>query len=412
MKIILFEDTGFKNLLPLVYFRPIWELRCGAFTLCEKIRIQLKDHSFYYLARDHLQKYYLDEQLVFDLIPTEETLFINGRWLAKGDQLQECLNLAEGFCLTNTTEVLAFKAAKKNLKNYFTEGILLSDRVQNDFTPISISTNLIKFPWDLIYANGDEIVSDISLLKMRHHFDGRIDQNVNFLGKEDIYLSAGSRLMPGVTINAENGPVWIDQNATVMPHAVLEGPLYLGKNSTIKTGAKIWENTTIGPMCKVGGDVEESVILAYSNKQHEGFLGHAYLAEWINIGADTNNSDLKNNYGEITVFLNGFPVNTGKQFLGLIMGDHSKTAINTMLNTGTVVGVNCNVFGSGFPPKFIPSYSWGGEVELREYQFEKAIETARSAMKRRQRDFTEKDLRLFEETKKMAKDIENRMRMK
>jgi UDP-N-acetylglucosamine diphosphorylase/glucosamine-1-phosphate N-acetyltransferase len=218
--------------------------------------------------------------------------------------------------------------------------------------------------------------------------------------------------MPGVTINAEHGPVWLDQDATVMPHAVLEGPLYLGKNSIIKTGAKIWENTTIGPMCKVGGDVEESIILAYSNKQHEGFLGHAYLAEWINIGADTNNSDLKNNYGEITVFLNGYPVNTGKQFLGLIMGDHSKTAINTMLNTGTIVGVNCNVFGSGFPPKFIPSYSWGGEIGLREYQFEKAIETARSAMKRRQRDFTEKDLRLFEETKKMAKDIEKRMRIK
>jgi hypothetical protein len=175
MKIILFEDAGFKNLLPLVYFRPIWELRCGAFTLGEKIRIQLKEHSFFYLSRDHLQKYYLDEKLIFDLTSTEETLFINGRWLAKTDQLQECLNLAEGYYLTNANEVLAFKVAKKNLKNYFAEGILFSDRVQNDFTPISISTNLIKFPWDLIYANGDEIVSDISLLKMRPQLDGRIE---------------------------------------------------------------------------------------------------------------------------------------------------------------------------------------------------------------------------------------------
>ncbi|OPX32048.1 hypothetical protein B1H10_08075 [candidate division KSB1 bacterium 4484_188] len=232
------------------------------------------------------------------------------------------------------------------------------------------------------------------------------------LGKENVHIAAGARVMPGVVLNAESGPIYIDQGAVVMPNAVLEGPLYLGKKSRIKIGAKIYQDTTIGPVCKVGGEVEGSIIHSYSNKQHDGFLGHSYLAEWVNIGADTNNSDLKNTYGEITVFLNGSPVKTGKRFVGLIMGDHSKTGINTMLNTGTIVGVNCNVYGAGFPPKFIPSFSMGGSSGFREYNFEKALEVAEIVMSRRQVKFSEKHKNMFRAARELAYQVENRARVR
>ena len=204
----------------------------------------------------------------------------------------------------------------------------------------------------------------------------------------------------------ENGPVWIDDGVTVMANAVLEGPLYIGKDSKIKIAAKIYENTTIGPLCKIGGEVEGSIIQGYSNKQHDGFLGHAYLGSWVNLGADTNNSDLKNNYGMIQALLNGEKVDTGSQFVGLMMGDHSKSGINVMFNTGTIVGTNCNIFGAEMPPKFVPSFSWGGAAGFAEYQFEKAINVAKTVMSRRKVEFTKNDRHLFENVHQLAEKLE------
>ncbi|MFQ5584711.1 MAG: hypothetical protein ACE5GL_09785, partial [Calditrichia bacterium] len=209
-----------------------------------------------------------------------------------------------------------------------------------------------------------------------------------------------------VVIDAENGPVWIDEDAVIMANAVLEGPIYIGKKSRIKIGAKLYENTTIGPVCKIGGEVEGSIIQGYSNKQHDGFLGHAYLGSWVNLGADTNNSDLKNNYGMIRVLLNGKPVNSGKRFLGLMMGDHSKTAINTMFNTGTIVGVNCNIFGAGMPPKFVPSFSWGGAEGIADFILDKAMHIAKNVMARRNVEFTHRDEQLFKEVRRYSSKIE------
>jgi len=203
--------------------------------------------------------------------------------------------------------------------------------------------------------------------------------------------------MPGVVIDAESGPVWIDDHAQIMPQAVLEGPLAVGANSIIKVGAKIYENTTIGPVCKVGGEVEESIFQSYSNKQHDGFLGHSYLGSWINLGADTNNSNLKNNYAEVQIW--NYPqerlISTGRQFCGLIMGDHSKCGINTMFNTGTVIGVSANIFGSNFPRNFIPSFSWGGASGFITYALDKASETADLVMNRKNEDYTDEDRKIM-----------------
>jgi len=216
-------------------------------------------------------------------------------------------------------------------------------------------------------------------------------------------IGEGTKVKPGVVLDAENGPIYIGSNATIFSNAVIEGPAFVGDRSLIKIGAKIYENTSIGEVCKVGGEVEGSIIHSYSNKQHDGFLGHAYLGMWVNLGADTNNSDLKNNYGNVKMVIDGKAVDTGSMFMGLVMGDHSKSSINTMFNTGTVVGVSSNVYGSGFPPKAVPSFAWGGGGELTTYEIGKAIDVARRVMGRRKMELSpveEAVLRhVFEQTK-------------
>ncbi|MBI4810593.1 MAG: transferase, partial [Ignavibacteriales bacterium] len=203
-----------------------------------------------------------------------------------------------------------------------------------------------------------------------------------------IIIGKGSKIKPGAVLDAEKGPIIIGINVTIMPNAVIEGPVFIGDNSIIKIGAKIYHGTSIGKWCKVGGEVEASIIQSYSNKQHDGFLGHSYLGSWINIGADTNTSDLKNNYGTVRVYVNGKMIDSGLQFVGLTMGDHSKSGINTMFDTGTVVGISSNIYGSGFPSKFIPSFAWGGEKQFTAYDLEKSIDTMKKVMARRNVNLT------------------------
>lgn len=413
MKIVLFEDSQFANLLPLTYFRPVWELRCGIQTLGEKIRKLFPKQSFGYSARQYLMDYYLHPAECFHpSLPQEEVLFINGRILATSSLRKNLKEIsAKTALISDDNTIIAWRAEKQNLTFYFEQGIIQSERVLNDFPSQKISLALIQYPWDLIDRNGDQICQDAKQLKKLGQHFGRFDKGCHILNPKNIYLAKGSRVMPGTVLDAESGPIWIGQNTTVLPNAVLRGPLAIGNDSLVKIGAKLYQNTSIGPVCKVGGEVEGSIIQGFSNKQHDGFLGHAYLGAWINIGADTNNSDLKNNYGQISVYLNNRTVETGKRFLGLMMGDHTKTAINTMFNTGTVVGVNCNIYGEGFPPKFIPSFSWGGSGGMKEYQFEKALEVARVVMGRRNIPFTEKYMKLFEAVKQLTLQIENRARI-
>ena len=205
----------------------------------------------------------------------------------------------------------------------------------------------------------------------------------------NIIAGTGCSIKPGVVLDASRGPIILGNNVEVMANAVVVGPCFIGDHSTIKIGAKIYEKTSIGAWCKVGGEVEGSIILGFSNKQHDGFLGHSYLGQWVNLGADTNTSDLKNNYGQVRVTFPWGQVNSGTMFLGSLIGDHSKAGINTMLNTGTVIGVGANVFGGGFPSKSIPSFAWGGSHGFVEYDRDKAIQTARTVMLRRKITMTD-----------------------
>jgi UDP-N-acetylglucosamine diphosphorylase/glucosamine-1-phosphate N-acetyltransferase len=265
---------------------------------------------------------------------------------------------------------------------------------------------MISYPWDLVNLNGAEIVADFALLapEKEKRMRGTVYEGAHLVNPGNIVIGEGSKVKPGVVLDAEGGPIWIGNNVTVFPNAVIEGPAFVGDRSLVKVGAKIYENTSIGPVCKVGGEVEGAVIHSYSNKQHDGFLGHAYLGMWVNLGADTNNSDLKNNYGNVKLVIDGETVDSGSMFMGLVMGDHSKSSINSMFNTGTVVGVSSNIFGSGFPPKSVPSFAWGGAEGLKTYDLEKALEVARRVMGRRKMALSgaeEKVLRaVFELTKK------------
>ena len=396
----IFEDDHYANLLPLTYCRPVYDLRCGMTTLREKI-VRLFPGIPVHL---HCRPYLAD--LVREQNPRtpvnaggpRRTLFINGRVIAHEALAKKLRLKGNDVVLLSGDTVVAARVSDANL------GALASAMESG---PLSVESfgglprdvmeeQLVGYPWDLTGMNGQALVSDFSaLVGKKKRLRGKIYPGADLLARKDIFIDAGSRIKPGSVLDAENGPIYVGKNVTVFPHAMIEGPAFVGEGSAIKAGAKIYENTSIGEVCKVGGEVEASIIHAYANKQHDGFLGHSYLGMWVNLGADTNNSDLKNNYGNVKVFINGAPVDSGSKFVGLTMGDHSKSGINTMFNTGTVVGVSCNVFGADFPPKYIPSFCWGGAKSLEVYDLEKALEVARRVMARRKHSMSDSEEAVF-----------------
>ncbi|MCF6269764.1 MAG: GlmU family protein [Melioribacteraceae bacterium] len=417
--ICIFEDKGYSNLQPLVYFRPPCELLNGILTLREKITHYIPTESVTIHTRKYLEKLVQKDNptiLVNSLNQkSNSSLFINGRVVADKN-LAEILNFIDRDTLfTNGSEIVAAKVSGNNLDKFKKD--LPEFFSTSDFENLEtkhIEAKIIKYPWDMVLKNSDEIIKDFELLVNRNAemILGEIYENVTFINKQDIFIDEGSKIKPGVVIDAEEGPIYIGKNVTIMPNAVVEGPCYIGDNSKIKVMAKIYEGTSIGPVCKVGGEVEESIIHSYSNKQHDGFLGHAYLGQWVNLGADTNNSDLKNNYGNVKVIINdGEPIDSGSMFVGLTMGDHSKTSINTMINTGTVIGISTNIFGVGFPEKYVPSFGWGGSDSLTTFQLEKSMEVAKKVMERRDKEFTSIEEDVFKKVFQLTLDERVRKNM-
>jgi UDP-N-acetylglucosamine diphosphorylase/glucosamine-1-phosphate N-acetyltransferase len=264
-------------------------------------------------------------------------------------------------------------------------GGLLNTSAARRFPAEEVPARVARYPWDLVRMNSEEIANDFArrARRSRKRIAGRIYPGAVLLGRKNILVGSGSVIKPGVVLDAEEGPIMIGKNVTVMPNAVIQGPAFIGDGSTVKIGAKIYHGTSAGESCKLGGEIEASILQSHANKQHDGFLGHSYLGSWVNLGADTNTSDLKNTYGTVRVMVEGSEVDTGELFVGLAMGDHSKTGINVMFDTGTVVGVSCNVYGAGMPPKFLPSFSWGQRGAFVPYEIEKCVETARRVMARR-----------------------------
>jgi len=416
--ICILEGIYYSKLLPLVYFRPVYDLRCGILTLKEKIQRRYADipltlHCRSYLA--DLVRRNNPNILVNELSKeTKSCLFINGRVIADDDFRSKVPTEGSDMLYVDGETIIAARVSGSNLdylRKSMNDVFTLSDF--SGLLKKEIKVDYITYPWDLVKNNGNQLRKDFDFLvdKNKNMINGQIYEGSILVNKENIFIADGAKIKPNVVLDAEDGPIFIDEGAKVFSNAVITGPAYVGKKSLIKIGAKIYENTSIGEVCKVGGEVEDSIIHSFSNKQHDGFLGHAYLGSWVNLGADTNNSDLKNNYGSVKVYINDEQIDSGSMFVGLTMGDHSKSSINTMFNTGTVVGVSTNVFGSGFPPKYIPSFTWGGSDSLTSYALDRSIDVAKRVMERRRIPFTEIDERIFRKVFDLTKEERRRRGM-
>lgn len=410
MQICIFEDINYANFEPLVFSRPVYDLICGMTSLKEKVLRSYGDLKYSLHCRPYLADVVMKENpaALINKIEDDHCLFINGRIIAP-QNLSEILPLlpTEDKVFVNGETVIAAYLSGKNLDYKIKH---LNDLFSvNDFDGLPVKILDLKcanYLWDLININGEQISKDYDYVihkSNRNNFLDKIDASVHLVNKEKIFIGKNVTLKPGVVLDASNGPVFIDDNAFIYPNAFIEGPVYIGESSRIKSGATIYENVTISKVCKVGGEVEQAIFMPYSNKQHSGFIGHAYIGSWVNLGADTNCSDLKNNYSKIRVKLSSGEVNSGSQFLGLMIGDHSKSAINTMFNTGSVIGFSCNIFGAGFPDKYVPSFTWGGAESYIHYDLQKAIDTAKVVLSRRKIIFDKEEEKLFHKIFELTK---------
>ncbi|SHI29214.1 GlmU family protein [Algibacter luteus] len=391
MNYILFDGPSRNNLLPFTFTRPVADIRVGILTIREKWEAFLKTTTTT-VTEDYLTDKY-------PMVEMDENIMINASYLPNLELVEMVRDLTENQAIFSGEDVVAFftKEAQDDINFDTYEAIELADDIIK-----------IENTWDIFSKNGEAIQEDFALLT-KENTSQPIPSSNNVIAPENIFIEEGAKL-EFATLNASTGPIYIGKNAEIMEGAIIRGPLALCEGAGIKLGAKIYGPTTVGPFSKVGGEVNNSVIFGYSNKGHDGFLGNSVLGEWCNLGADTNNSNLKNNYAEVRLWdyqTQGF-AKTGLQFCGLMMGDHSKCGINTMFNTGTVVGVSANIFGSGFPRNFVPSFSWGGHSGFTTYLTKKAFEVATVVMARRNVEFSDQDKAIlehvFEETKQYRRD--------
>ncbi len=389
MRLILFEDEAWAGLYPLTELRPVWELRCGLGTLRERIERRLGLEASGAFCRDELRKQAARLGLAApEFSAADELLLVNGRLLRFDPG--EVLGLEPGQGLLLDEELVAARLSAEALageRKPEPAGFNF-ESCELEAAAASADTVLVSRPWELVHEMPGALSADLPCFD-EYREDRRrtsLDSTVIQLNEDDIRIAPGAEIAPQVLIDARPGPVVIEDGVSVMPFAYLQGPLYLGANCRVKAQARIYGGCHLGPECRVAGELAESILQGFVNKQHEGFLGHSYLGEWCNLGADTNNSDLKNNYSPVAVIQRGRRVQTELRFVGLMMGDHSKTGINTMFNTGSVTGIFANVWGGGFPPKELPPFCWGGPQDgLELYELERALKTARTVKARRNR---------------------------
>jgi len=399
MQIVIFDDQKIKNFYPLTLTRSTGDLRCGILKLRQRILSNFETDEINVIIPSWLQKLYNEKHPEWQInyLKKDETMFVNSRLIIDEDEkiLDDIDQLKTGELLTNGKEIIACRKLMPEiqLNTESVESILKNEAiiVDND------SIKCFEYPWELIEMNGSFIRKDFDDYFYNEGNAFTVEMGVTVINPYSIWIGEGAILKPGVILDATDGPVVVDEGAKVLPNSVITGPAYIGKNSVIKALAKIYGGTSIGPVCKVGGEVEETIIQGYTNKQHDGFLGHSYLGEWINLGADTNNSDLKNNYTHVKNYF--YPlktkIDTGTIFMGALIGDHSKTSINSAINTGTVVGVGCNLFGNELIRDFVPSFTWGNCQNKERYGIDKFLETTAIVKSRRNLELSEAEKALY-----------------
>ncbi len=402
-QVCIFEDDKVGQLNPLVYATPAYELRCGIKTLREKIQDLYPKENFALHCRSYLADCLKTRtSLPVNQLAQENTLFINGRAFADFKLAKEIPVKGEPAIYMKGNTLIAARVDKKNIKK-----IKLGDTLsKKNFVgkEINAEVTVIDYFWDFLRLNADTISKDSIDTYLLGKTLSPVESSVFMVNKEHIFVGKDVTIKPGVVLDATNGPIFIDNNACILPNVTIMGPVYIGFKTVIKCGAKIYGGTTIGPVCKIGGEVENCIIQGYSNKAHDGFLGSSYLGSWVNLGAGTENSNLKNNYKTIKVNINGKNMNTGTLFVGVAIGDHTKTSIKTMFNSGTIIGFCCNLFDTNFHKKEVPSFAWGSPAEYEEYDIEKAIATAKAVMQRREVNFSAAHDRTFRKIFELTKE--------
>ncbi|MFT4575894.1 MAG: UDP-N-acetylglucosamine diphosphorylase/glucosamine-1-phosphate N-acetyltransferase [Polaribacter sp.] len=390
MNYILFDGEVRDALLPFTYTRPVADIRIGILTIREKWEKHLG------LTTTTITEEYLEDK--YPMVEMNQNVLINASYLPTLELVDKIRNLSENEAIYKGDDVIAFFTSDSqeevNLETY---------------TAIDLEEEIIqiKNTWDIFSNNGEAIQLDFDLLT-EDRTSEPIPEDVHAINKKNIFIEEGATVMYA-SLNATDGPIYIGKDAQILEGSLIRGPFAMCENAVVKMGAKIYGNTTLGPYCKVAGEINNSVLFGYSSKGHEGYLGNSVIGEWCNLGADTNNSNLKNNYAEVKIWsyeTDRF-AKTGLQFCGLIMGDHSKCGINTMFNTGTVVGVSANIFGSGFPRNFIPSYSWGGASGFTTYQVHKVFEVADVVYKRKNLVFNDKEKKILEHVFELSSKYRN-----
>lgn len=392
MSIVLFDDSARNSLLPLTFTRPVASLRIGILTIAEKWEKYL-GLSASYLTEDYLQE-------KFPYHNSANAIFINGSICPDEALLQAIDSLKDEEALVAGNVVMAARYNPANIENFSAEVSKLK--------PVEFNEKFIRivYPEDIFSLNDIELQKDFTLLTAGRTSAGL--SNTNTILGENIFVEEGATAECSV-FNTKDGPIYLGKNSEVWEGSLIRGSFALGNNSQVKMGSKIYGKTTIGPFCRVGGEVNNSVIHSYSSKGHEGYLGNSVLGEWCNIGADTNNSNLKNNYTEVKLwdYTKQSFRKTGLQFCGLIMADHAKCGINTMFNTGTVVGVSANVFGAGYPRNFIPDFAWGGAQGFETYGLNKVYDTAEKVFERRELSFDETERHILAKIFELTQSYRN-----
>ena len=377
MNYILFDSDVRNALLPFTYTRPLADIRIGILTIREKWE------KFLGFTTTTITEEYLENK--YPMVELDKNILINASFLPSKNLVKQVSNLSNNQAIFKDEQVIAFFTSDTQ------EHVDFDSYEQLEFKEEVLQ---IKNTWDIFSLNDKAIKADFDLLT-----EGRTSQpipnGVHTIQEENIFIEQGAMISYS-SLNASKGPIYIGKDSEIMEGSLVRGPFALGENSILKMGTKVYGATTVGPFCKVGGEINNSVLFGYSSKGHEGFLGNSVLGEWCNIGADSNTSNLKNNYAEVKLwnYQEERFTNTGLQFCGLMMGDHSKCGINTMFNTGTVIGVSANVFGSGFPRNFVSSFSWGGAAGFTTYQIKKVFEVAKVVMERRGIELTETDKKI------------------
>ena len=391
MNYILFDGTVRNALLPFTFTRPVADILVGILTIREKWE------NYLGTTTTTVTEEYLTEK--YPMVEMEQNVMINASFLPNPVLVEMIQNLNPNEAIILDEEIIAFYTTDTQEEINFDAYELID--YEGEFLRIENT-------WDIFSKNDAAIREDFDFIT-EDRTSQPIPKSVNVISPENIFIEEGAKL-EFVTLNASTGPIYIGKNAEIMEGSVIRGPFALCESGRVKLATKVYGATTVGPHSVIGGEVNNSVLFGYSNKGHDGFLGNSVLGEWCNIGADSNNSNLKNNYEEVRLWsyeTEGF-TKTGLQFCGLMMGDHSKCGINTMFNTGTVIGVSTNIFGAGFPRNFVPSFSWGGAAGFSTYLTSKAFQTAKIVMARRNVEFSEEDAKIleyvFEETKKFRKE--------